>query len=167
MTNKAFEAELQSRLDALPQGKAPERDLWKGIELGIEDGGAIEKKSGSGRLVAVAASVGLVATLSWFGVQTTIAPEQDIALQGDQLVEALSTQYQAQREALLVQFSDTTAVTENWEQQLNELDQAAVAIKLALKEDPNNKALLRMLQSVYQQQIELIERVHAPKWRQI
>ena len=44
---------------------------------------------------------------------------------------------------------------------------AADAIKAALENDPNNMALLRMLQSVYQQQIDLIERVHAPKWQQI
>lgn len=167
MTNKAFEAQLQAKLDALPEGKSPERDLWKGVELGIENQTPVETKSRTPKLVAMAASVGLVATLSWFGAHNMAPPETELALQGEQLVDALSSQYQAQREALLVQFSDTTAVTENWEQQLNELDQAAGAIKLALKEDPNNKALLRMLQSVYQQQIELIERVHAPKWRQI
>ncbi|WP_346993140.1 hypothetical protein [Alteromonas gracilis] len=47
------------------------------------------------------------------------------------------------------------------------MDDAADAIKTALKEDPDNSALIKMLHHVYQQQIALIERVHAPKWQQI
>ncbi|AGH47072.1 hypothetical protein C427_4973 [Paraglaciecola psychrophila 170] len=48
-----------------------------------------------------------------------------------------------------------------------ELDDAADAIKTALENEPNNMALLKMLQSVHQQQINIIERVHSPKWSQL
>ena len=58
-------------------------------------------------------------------------------------------------------------LTENWQQQLEELDEAAIAIKKALENEPNNVALLKMLKKVHQQQIMLIERVHAPAWKTI
>jgi hypothetical protein len=85
---------------------------------------------------------------------------------GDELVAALSAQHEEQKSALLIQYQGRTALTQNWQQQLAELDSAAVAIKKALANEPNNMALLKMLQSVHQQQINLIERVHSPKWSQ-
>ena len=66
-----------------------------------------------------------------------------------------------------MQFEGKNALTNNWQQQLAELDSAAEAIKKALLNEPDNMALLKMLQSVHQQQINLIERVHSPKWSQI
>ena len=79
----------------------------------------------------------------------------------------MSKQFETQKASLLVAYQDQNAVADNWQGQLAELESAADAIKAALQNDPNNMALLRMLQSVYQQQIDLIERVHAPKWQQI
>ena len=67
----------------------------------------------------------------------------------------------------MVRFQDQPALTQNWQDQLTGLDDAADAIKTALENKPNNMALLKMLQSVHQQQINLIERVHSSKWSQI
>lgn len=163
-----FEQNLREQLQTLPRDKLPERDLWKGIELGLE---AEPRSTGAtastaSRWVALAASVALVASLSWIGIQE-FGPSGQTGGTGTDLVQALSQQHETQKQALLVQFDGQPALTENWQQQLAELDDAAKAIKTALAEDPNNTALLRMLQNVYQQQITLIERVHAPKWQQI
>ena len=166
MTN--FDQDLQQKLDALPRDKSPERDLWRGIELGMEQPANHEVRTPASRggLYAVAASVALVACLSWFGFKDSpVAPSGQLT--GTELVQALSQQHEQQKQSLLVQYTDTPALTENWQAQLTELDQAANAIKAALNEDPDNTALLRMLQNVYQQQIALIERGHAPKWQQI
>lgn len=167
-----FDQKLAEQIGNLEQERLPERDLWRGIELGIEqphENTADKEKRSFPKVVAMAASLGLIVSLSWVGLNQSPSTDMNelLAQQGQQLVEALSDQHQAQKNALLVEFSDTPAATENWQQQLTELDEAAVAIKTALQEDPNNKALLRMLQSVYHQQIELIERVHAPRWREI
>jgi hypothetical protein len=67
----------------------------------------------------------------------------------------------------LVRFQDQPALTQNWQDQLTGLDDADDAIKTALENKPNNMALLKMLQSVHQQQITLIERMHSPKWQQL
>lgn len=163
-----FDQDLQQKLDALPREKAPNRDLWRGIELGMEHAESqnTTKPATRGGLYAVAACIALVACLSWFGFsRSPVLPSGQLT--GTELVQALSQQHEQQKQSLLVQYTDSPALTENWQAQLSELDQAASAIKAALEEDPDNTALLRMLQNVYQQQITLIERVHAPKWQQI
>ena len=58
-------------------------------------------------------------------------------------------------------------MTDNWQKQIDELDEAAIAIKKALAEEPNNPALLKMLKNVYQQQMMIIERVHEPRWKRV
>ncbi|MCW8093146.1 hypothetical protein OPS28_15225 [Alteromonas ponticola] len=162
-----FEQELQQKLDSLSREKQPQRDLWKGIELSLETNTTERAASGfQTKHLAMAATVVLVATLSWFTLKP-MRPETQQNLTGQSLVQALSNQHQQQMNALLVKFEGQPAMTQNWKQQLQELDSAASAIKAALEEDPNNTALLKMLQNVYQQQMMLVERVHAPKWQKI
>ena len=66
-----------------------------------------------------------------------------------------------------MQYQNQPALTDNWQQQLTELEDAERAIKQALDNEPENPALLKMLAQVYQQQLDLINKVHAPKWQQI
>lgn len=168
-----FEKHLQDKINQLPKCVEPEKELWTGIEIAlnssvVDDKGTPSKKvfdSGSwNKPWVLAASFAFIAVLSWFGLQSnngtvTASPEQLVAL--------LAQQHQEQKEALLVSYKESVPLTQNWQAQLSELDDAAEAIKVALKEDPNNKALLKMLQQVYQQQISLIENVHSPKWQKI
>lgn len=168
MNKLDFETDLREQLEGLDKDKQPDRDLWAGIEIALaneeapNDIGQEVVANKRPQIFAIAASVLLVGVLSW----NTLKPaSQDFS--GADLIAALSSQHQQQKSALLVKFQDQPALTQNWESQLDELDEAAVAIKAALKQDPNNVALLKMLQSVHQQQIDLIERVHAPKWRQL
>ena len=164
---------IQEAAQTLPRDIQPERDLWQGIALGIEQDD--ERLTQSDRPVrrsqwqlAAAASVMFVALFGWYlvnGMQAGPAVNQQPSV--EQLAARMSQQHQVQKNALLVSVQNQPALTENWQQQLSELDDAAAAIKAALEQDPDNVALLKMLQNVYQQQISLIERVHAPKWRQI
>lgn len=170
MSKQNFDAALAQKLSELEKSKMPERDLWQGIELALANEPApnqipheTPKKTVSTRIFAVAATFAFIGLFSWFSMNQ---PEQGV-IGGQELVAALSDQHREQKDALLVRFRDQPALTQNWEQQLDELDDAAAAIKSALKEEPNNIALLKMLQNVHQQQIDLIERVHAPKWQQI
>ncbi len=165
MSNNEFEKELRAQIDALEKQKQPERDLWSGIEITLSKEQQETRETPNKqrtKVFALAASMAFVGILSWFGLNQS-TPN----FNGQDLVAALSSQHQQQKNALLVKFQDQPALTENWQSQLTELDEAAVAIKAALKQDPNNMALLKMLQRVHQQQIDLIERVHSPKWQQI
>ena len=168
-------SELNKALERLPQEMKPDRDLWTGIALSIE-AGEMEKQETAGkapvnrlRYMAMAASLLLVTSLfifikpsEYFGSDSGAGDAR-----GQALVNVLSRQHEQQKQQLLVRFQDQTAVTDDWQTQIQELEDAAAAVKLALKQEPDNTALLGMLQHIYQQQLLLIERVHAPKWQQI
>jgi hypothetical protein len=159
MPDHDFEQNLQQRLSRLPEERQPQRDLWPGIEHALN---ATQKTpAGWRRGSALAASVMLVGLLGWLSLGQWQTSEQQ------QLATLLSEQHQQQKDYLLAAYADQPALTDNWQQQLEELDEAARAIKLALEQDPQNMTLLRMLKQVHQQQIDLIERVHTPKYQQI
>ena len=165
MTNSNFEQALTKKLNDLKTDKQPDRDLWAGVELALakDEGNSPQRQTITGRkLYLLAASVAMFGLIGWITIG-----QQNVSLTGNELVAALSQQHQQQKNALLVSFQGQHALTENWQDQLTELDDAANAIKKALDNEPNNMALLKMLQSVHQQQINLIERVHSPKWSQI
>ncbi len=168
MTTNKSQDSLQQQLASLPQDVQPERDLWQGIELAITQQPTITEKAKPKSWVygAVAASILVPAVAVWISISSLSGPVEP-GLDSAALIAQLSEQYESQKSSLLVTYQDKPALTDNWQSQLTELEDAAAAIKAALKQDPNNVALLRMLQTVYQQQIDLIERVHAPKWQQI
>ncbi|MEG3765931.1 hypothetical protein [Alteromonas sp. 14N.309.X.WAT.G.H12] len=166
---KKADAELDNKLGALPKQIAPKRDLWRGIELSLtenpENG---EERSGKGRFpLAIAASVLVGVLLASVILGKFSLPGSQRDLSSLALVNQLNQQHQMQVNQLLSEFKGQPALTQNWQEQLQQLTAAADAIRLALENDPNNPALLSLLQHVYQQQLLLIERVHAPQWQPI
>ncbi|MCP4282553.1 MAG: hypothetical protein GY776_21470 [Alteromonas sp.] len=162
-----FDDKLAQHISEISKEKQPERDLWRGIELGItsQQDDASSSRVTSKQWMAIAASVCLV-TVLWFAAPFAFKADENRS-DGYALIDAMSMQQQQQVNSLLASYESTTALTEDWQEQLKELDDAADVIKAALKDDPDNSALIKMLHHVYQQQIALIERVHAPKWQQI
>lgn len=163
MSNANFDKALAEQLADLEKNQQPDRDLWPGIELALSSDASESSRVVVGKkMYLVAATVAVFGLIGWLSVN-----QQQVSLTGNELVASLSAQHQEQKNALLVRFQDQPALTQNWQTQLTELDAAAEAIKMALENEPNNMALLKMLQSVHQQQINLIERVHSPKWQQM
>jgi hypothetical protein len=163
MNKTNFEEALADQLANLNKEQHPDRDLWPGIELALSSEASEPSGIALGKnRYLVAATVAMFGLIGWLSVN-----QQGVSLTGDDLVASLSEQHLKQKNALLVRFQDQPALTQNWQNQLSELDDAADAIKTALENEPNNMALLKMLQSVHQQQINLIERVHSPKWQQL
>ena len=162
-----FDDKLAQHISEISKEKQPERDLWRGIELGItsQQDDASSSTVTAKQWMAIAASVCLV-TVLWFAAPFAFKADESRS-DGYALIDAMSMQQQQQVNSLLASYESTTALTEDWQEQLKELDDAADVIKAALKDDPDNSALIKMLHHVYQQQIALIERVHAPKWQQI
>jgi hypothetical protein len=163
---------IEALIRQLPKEKQPQRDLFTGIEYALttvssaqaldDSGASTSSKAASKRpIYAIAASVCLVAMVGYFSYQSGASKT------GEQLVNQLSAQHAEQKQLLLASFAGTPEKTQNWQQQLQELDDAAAAIKKALENEPNNVALLKMLKKVHEQQIALIERVHAPAWQSI
>ncbi len=160
MNKTNFEIALVSQLAELNKVQQPDRDLWPGIELALlcESSEPLMVVSGK-KMYAIAATVAIFGLTGWLSVN-----QYPVSLTGDELVASLSAQHLDQKNALLIRFQDQPALTKNWQDQLTELDDAAVAIKMALRNESNNMALLKMLRHVHQQQINLIERVHSSKW---
>lgn len=151
---------LAQQLEALKREKAPQRDLWPGIERAISQPPTVREKSRQ-KYYAMAASIFLAITVGVIGYQGGMYNSSN------EMIVAMSTQHQKQVQELLVSYEGQQATADNWKTQLEQLDDAAEAIKKALEEDPGNPALVQMLRNVYQQQLLLIERVHSPKWQQI
>lgn len=163
-----FENRLQKEVSQLPESVTPKRDLWKGVEIAIsEENQSTEQKkvniAANAPIYAMAASVMFLAFAVYSLVLSgdiNFQPQSSLALD-------MQTQHHEQKKALLVSFADKTPLSSDWQKQMEELDSAEKAILTALDSDPDNHALLKMLQQVYQQQLSLIETVYNPKWQAI
>lgn len=154
MSKQDFDDFLAQQLQEQKQELTPERDLWPGIERAINAPQSVKKPSWKMPL-ASAAAVLLVCAVGFNVQQQSVEPMSQLAQMSDVFTQ--------QKQSLLVQYQAQPALTDNWQQQLSELEDAEQAIKTALEEEPNNRALLSMLAQVYQQQLNLINTVHKPK----
>lgn len=146
-----------------PREIEPSRDLWAGIEKAITEDS--HRASGSwsvnAKIFAASAASVMVAILA-----IQLMPNQGAA-PSQAGINALVSTYEQQKGMLLAQYKDQPAVTNNWQQQLNQLEAAAITIRDSLKDNPDNAVLTKMLSKLYQQQLDLINKVHSPKWQQI
>ncbi len=158
MNKSDFEQFLTQSLNDTKHELTPEKDLWPGVERALAKSEAAKPvKNGWNKLAAIAACT----------VAALLTAQLFIKTPQTNSVVAMSDFFAKQKQSLLVQYEGSPAVTDNWQQQLSELEEAESAIKQALENEPNNSALLSMLAQVYQQQLDLINKVHAPKWQTI
>ncbi|CAH9054889.1 hypothetical protein PSECIP111951_02688 [Pseudoalteromonas holothuriae] len=157
MNKPSFEQFLKESLEQTKE-VSPKRDLWPGIERALVSHNEHAKKvSYWPKLTGVAACM-VAGLLAW---QVVIKqPQQNTMVD-------ISAFFEQQKQSLLVQYEAQPALTSDWQAQLKELESAEQAVKSALQNDPENAALLKMLAQVYQQQLDLINKVHEPRWQQI
>jgi hypothetical protein len=156
-TDRDHEA-LQRAIAQLPREQLPQRDLWPGIELAINEAAPAVKWK---QHTALAASLLLVLAASLqFG---RVQPEPGAAgIERDVLV-ALQSEHINSKQALLVQYQDEAPLYQDWEMQMQQLEQAEQVIYNALREEPGNLELLKMLRLVQQKQLNLIDSVFSPR----
>lgn len=166
MNDAQFEQLLKKQIDELPREVKPSRDLWSGIDHAIE-----QQQGHKGihltKLTAVAAGFAVIGLTTWLTFNNADLPGTQAPGQNLQFVTMMTQSFEQQKQALLVKYEDAKPVTDNWQQQLKELDDAAAAIKQALVKDPTNAQLIKMLQQTYQQQLDLIKAVNQPSWQTI
>lgn len=166
--DKIDDAQLDAELKTLPETLMPSRDLWSGIDLAIENYESekeqrlTKKNSYASYYMASAAAVCLVAVLSWNWLMPNSSDVQ-VAQNALSFSQELTNSFEQQKSILLTSYQETDALTENWKEQVSDLDKAAKVIRDALESDPNNQQLIYMLQGIYQQQIDLINRTHGKK----
>lgn len=158
MNDKDFDNLLNEELQKLQRDIAPTRDLWPGIDH------AINYKSNTYAVpkpLAIAASILLVVSLA-FSAGLYFNRPLDNSRDASALIALLQSEHERNKQALLVEYENQTALAPDWEGQMQQLEQAEQAIYEALREDPDNIELLKILRQVQTKQIELIESVYAP-----
>lgn len=159
MTNRNAEHRLHDALDALPREVLPQRDLWPGIERALL---LPERKPVPWyRHTALAASVLLVLAASLYsGMQQSARTLPNSVV--EQFIASLQDEHALTKEMLLVRYADQEPYYADWERELRDLEQAEAAIFEALRDDPQNLAMIEILRSVQQKQLRLIDKVFKP-----
>ncbi|MFY8273650.1 hypothetical protein AAEU32_05945 [Pseudoalteromonas sp. SSDWG2] len=159
MSKPDFDQFLDEQLHTQQKELSPSRDLWPGIEHAINlQSNAQQHKAKRNWVMPAFGTAAAAVLVALVGLNMPMQGAQE-----NSQFALISDVYEQQKQSLLVQYQSQPALTDNWQAQLSELEQAEKAIKDALEDDPNNRALLGMLAQVYQQQLDLINKVHSPK----
>lgn len=168
MKMNEFDKRIQTEISQLPKKLEPKRDLWTGVERAIEQP-SNQVKSSNRDSAASAPIYALAASVMFLALTLVVLVTNQYSTPQHQSHYALEmqSQHEAQMQAMLASYANKTPIRSDWQQRMLELDQAENAILAALENDPNNHALLKLLQQIYQQQLSLIETVYHPKWQAI
>ncbi|MES2626211.1 MAG: hypothetical protein V4628_13085 [Pseudomonadota bacterium] len=158
MNDPQHKHKLQDAIAKMQRDLSPERDLWPGITHAINTPARNEWH----RTAALAASIVLV-----FGMSLYFSTRQSAdSLQNSRIEEyigVLQYEHQQTKQALLVQYENQPALYQEWEVQMKDLEQAEQVIFQALRDDPENLELLKILRQVQAKQIELLDAAFAPR----
>ena len=154
MTTESDDA-LQTALSKLRKDRLPQRDLWTGIELAVLMG---ERRRVPWLAMAAALLVCVIAVGGWLRTHRA----DPSATSPGSYVEQLAAQHRNTIAALKAAYRNSPALTTNWNEQLDAMERAADSVSHALHDDPDNIALFKMLNDVYQQEVDLLRRVHEP-----
>jgi hypothetical protein len=162
MTKRNPEQLLQEALHKLPRDIQPARDLWPGIAHALQ----APAPSPWYRQAALAASILLVLSLSlYYGALQPVQPLPNSLI--EEFLGTLQSEHELSKQSLLVRYQDEEAYYPDWEQQLQQLEQAEGVIFQALRDDPDNLELVKILRQVQDKQMKLIEAVFDPRLRSI
>lgn len=162
MSDPQRKPKLQEAIDNLPRELTPARDLWPGITHAINT----PERADWHRSVAIAASIMLVFGMSlYFSMQQSTGARQNSQL--EEYIGVLQYEHQQNKQALMVQYKDQQAFYPDWDVQMKDLEQAEQVIFQALRDDPENLELLKILRQVQTKQIELLDAAFAPRLNSI
>ncbi|MUH72831.1 hypothetical protein [Psychrosphaera haliotis] len=163
MNYSSNEQALEQAINDLPKELEPSRDLWAGIEQAVAK---TEQEHAKPTIYSnwksIAAAFLPIAFLAGFYINGS-NPNTDTM----PWLEPVTASFELQKQQLLKRVSDHPQITNNWQQSLKELEQAEQSLKQALKSQPGDPALMKMLTHVYQRQLDIIAKSHQPKYIQI
>ena len=158
MSDPQRKSKLQDAVDRLPRELPPARDLWPGIAHAINT----PERTDWHRSLAIAASIVLVFALSlYFSMQQSTGTLQNSRI--EEYIGVLQYEHKQNKQALMVQYKDQQAFYPDWEVQMKDLEQAEQVIFQALRDDPENLELLKILRQVQAKEIELLDAAFAPR----
>lgn len=152
---------IEQQAQQLPEELSPKRDLWPGIEQALNQAQQETKTTAWPawqKVAAVFAPVVLV-----FGLWNNSSSQAGNL----EWLTPVAASFELQKQTLLQQVSGRTPLIDDYQASMAELEQAEQALKKALQSQPEDPALMKMLNQVYQQQLSLINKAHQPKFTQI
>ena len=162
MNDPQRKPKLRDAIDAMPRELMPARDLWPGIAHSINTPARADWQ----RTTALAASIMLIFGLSLY-FSTRLSSDTQLNSRLEEYIGVLQYEHQQNKQALLVQYKDQQAVYPQWNEQMKELEQAEQVIFQALRNDPENLELLKILRQVQQKEIDLLDAAFAPRFNSI
>lgn len=158
---------LDQQLKTLSRSVTPERDLWTGIDHGIEhqqqspQTGIDILPFQASRWLSSAASIAMVVAVGWFITSKPADEPQSMAT----LATLLTDNYQQQRQGILVSFGveDIESLPDATRTELETIEKGIVMVNQALESDPNNVELIELLDFLHQQSFELLARSQRPR----
>lgn len=165
------EQSLDEQIAKLPKEMSPKRDLWAGIEKAIAVSPQIPANNNTltnkTQLVpmAWAASVIAAVLLTWF----SFSPQMNTLPNNVNLASVMKKDFEQQKQLMLTSFGqpELQQLSNEMQQQLEELSSARSAIDKALENDPNNSELLNLLRWTQKQELELLNQLYSPQWQTI
>jgi hypothetical protein len=161
-TENVTEQDILKQAQALPEEMTPSRDLWSGIEQAVSVTPQVSNESQTAWTSKIAAAFVPFALIAgmYFGQSAPVSEDAP-------WLQPVVASFEMQKQQALRQVSEETVVTENWQMSLKELEEAEASLMKALKQQPDDPALMKMLTQVYQQQINLIQKAHRPQLQRI
>ncbi|WP_299265020.1 hypothetical protein [uncultured Psychrosphaera sp.] len=159
--NNIEEKDVLTQAQELPKELTPKRDLWAGIEQAIAK---TPQQSGYetniswqqfGKIAAAFAPIALV-----LGIWLSTSNEASV---NSNWTNPLIASYEIQKKQLLQNVNLEHPIVNNWQSSMKELELAEKALIKALKNQPEDPALMKMLNQVYQSQISLIQKAYKPQ----
>ncbi len=162
MIDRHSNRKLQDAIDRMPREQTPARDLWPGIAHAINT----PEHTDWQRHAALAASIVLVFGISLYFI-TWQGPDALQSTRIEEYIGELQYEHQQNKQALLVEYQDQQPFYPDWEVQMRDLEQAEQVIFEALRDDPENLELLKILRQVQAKEIELLDAAFAPRLNSI
>lgn len=167
--NEINEQQLADSLAGLPRERSPRSDLWPGIEARLQESVSSNRSSSAAspaRWIGIAAMLAIAVVTSYqVGLQrgSVITGENLAALEKTYHLDGLSNEYiGAIREAaaLTAQQTETrmsAETVEDLQTNMKNLLQTETMLREAIKADPENEFLARLLVRLQSQQLKLIQ----------
>lgn len=152
--NQLSDAELRLQLRGLPKEREFERDLWSGIQAGIQD-------SAAGKRRWIWQGLAMAAILVFVTVMALPMLTQDQGRGSNtlkaQVVSSELKAMDAEYKAALKEFS-TVELAPEVKTELKLLDDSADKLRQAINQSPQSTYLLPMLRRTYLQRLQLTQR---------
>lgn len=164
-TDNIKQTDVLTQAQVLPKELSPERNLWDGIEQAIaktpQQSGYHAKVGWQqiGKIAAAFAPIALVLGI-WLNSDYGLNNGQS---SNNKWLNPVVASYEIQKKQLLQNVNLERPIINNWQSSMEELELAEKSLIKALETQPEDAALMKMLNQIYQKQIRLIKQAYRPQ----